>query len=202
MDGEAIRSFIAVELPAELVKRLRDFQAGFSSAKLRCVKWVGPGSIHLTLKFLGNVDSGRLEAVKEAAAAAVRSQRLFQLTTGRTGFFPGPQRARVFWLGLEGDIEELGRLHQGIDRAMAGLGFESENRPFTAHLTLARLRDECSTAERLEFAGLVRPAVFESGPPVQVKSVALMRSQLTLRGALYTQLAEFPLQHSEPLTDG
>lgn len=194
MNGEAVRSFIAVELPAELVKRLKDFQSGLSSARLRCVKWVDPGSIHLTLKFLGNVDPGRLEAVKDAAEAAVRSHRPFQLTTGSTGFFPGPQRARVFWLALEGDIEELGRLQQGIDRAMSNLGFESENRPFTAHLTLARLREGCSSAERLEFAGLVRPAAFEPGPPMGVQAAALMRSQLTPKGAVYTRLAEFPLQ--------
>jgi len=194
MNGEAIRAFIAVELPAELVKRLKDFQSGLSSARLRCVKWVDPGSIHLTLKFLGNVDPGRLEAVKDAAEAAVRSHRPFQLTTGSTGFFPGPQRARVFWLALEGDIEELGKLQQGIDRAMSNLGFESENRSFTAHLTLARLREGCSSAERLEFAGLVRPAAFEPGPPMGVKTAALMRSQLAPKGAVYTRLAEFPLQ--------
>jgi 2'-5' RNA ligase len=196
VNGEAVRSFIAIELPVDLVTRLRNFQAGLNSPKLRYVKWVDPGSMHLTLKFLGSVDAGRLESIKEAAATAVRSQHPFELTTGSIGFFPGPQRARVFWLGLEGDTEELGRLQQGIDRAMAGLGFEIESRPFTAHLTLARLRDECSGAERLEFAGMVRPAVFEPGPPIQVQAVALMRSQLTPRGALYTRLAEFPMQGS------
>jgi len=194
MNGESIRAFIAVELPAELIKRLKDFQTLLSPVHLRGVKWVDPGSIHLTLKFLGNVDAGRLEAVKQTVAVAVKSQRPFQLTTGGTGFFPGPQRARVFWLGLEGDIEDLGGLQKGIDRAMAGLGFESENRPFTAHLTLARLRDECSSAERLEFTSLVHPAVFESGPPLHVHTVALIRSQLTPRGAVYTRLAEFPLK--------
>jgi 2'-5' RNA ligase len=193
MNGEAVRSFIAVELPAELVKRLKDFQSGLSSARLQYVKWVDPGSIHLTLKFLGDVELTRLEAVKESAAAAASLSHPFQLTTGSTGFFPGLQRARVFWLGLEGDIEDLGRLQQGMDRAMSMLGFDSENRPFTAHLTLARLREGCSGAQRLEFAGLVGPAVFEHGPPMQVKAAALMRSQLTPRGAVYTRLAEFLL---------
>ncbi len=194
MNDEAVRSFIAIELPAELVKRLRDLQAGLNSSRLRSVKWVDPGSIHLTLKFLGNVDPGRLEAIKGATEAVAMSQRPFQLSTGHTGFFPGPQRARVFWLGLEGDIDELGKLQQGIDRAMAGLGFESENRPFTAHLTLARLREECSREERLEFTGLAQHAVFEAGPSIQVRSVALMRSRLTPKGAVYTRLAEFDLK--------
>jgi len=194
MSGEAVRSFIAIELPAELVKRLKDFQAGLGPGRLQYVKWVDPASIHLTLKFLGDVDPGRLEAVKESAAAAVASHSPFKLTTGRTGFFPGPQRARVFWLGLEGDTGELGRLQKDIDIAMSKLGFESENRPFTAHLTLARLREGCSGAQRLEFAGLAGPALFKAGPPVRVQEVALMRSRLTPQGAVYTRLAEFALQ--------
>jgi len=194
MNGEPTRAFIAIELPAELVKRLKDFQAGLNPARLRYVKWVDAGTIHLTLKFLGNVDTGRLEAVMRSTEDAVKEHSPFQLTTGRTGFFPGPQRARVFWLGLEGDAGELGRLQQDIDRAMAGLGFESESRPFTAHLTLARLREGVSATERIEFAGLVQPAVFKPGPPIRVGAVALMRSQLTLRGAVYTRLAELPLK--------
>lgn len=194
MNSETIRSFIAVELPVELVARLKDFQAGLSSSRLRFVKWVDPGSIHLTLKFLGNVDAKHIEEVKGAIEDVAALHGPFQLTTGHTGFFPGPQRARVFWLGLEGDTGELGRLQQGIDRAMAGLGFESEIRPFTAHLTLARLREECSREQRLEFSKLAQQAVFKAGPPIQVRSVALMRSRLMPQGAVYTRLAEYELK--------
>lgn len=193
MTGEAVRLFIAIELPAELVTRLRDFQSEPGLTRLPYAKWVDPGSIHLTLKFLGDVDPARLETVKESAAAAARPFHPFVLSTGRTGFFPGAQRARVFWLGLEGEVAELGRLQQGIDRAMSKLGFESENRPFTAHLTLARLREGCSGSQRLEFAALAGAAVFEPGPPMPVEAVALMRSQLTPKGAVYTRLAEFDL---------
>ncbi|MBN1691779.1 MAG: RNA 2',3'-cyclic phosphodiesterase [Dehalococcoidia bacterium] len=193
MNGETIRSFIAIELPAELVVRMKSYQSGLSASRLRFVKWVDPGSIHLTLKFLGNVDAKRIEAVKGALEAVAALHRSFQLTTGRTGFFPGPQRARVFWLGLEGDIVELSGLQQGIDRAMAALGFESESRPFTAHLTLARLREECSREQRLEFTGLAEHAAFGAGPPIKVRSVSLMRSRLTPQGAVYTRLAEYEL---------
>ncbi|MFA5078258.1 MAG: RNA 2',3'-cyclic phosphodiesterase [Dehalococcoidia bacterium] len=194
MNNETVRSFIAVELPAELVARLRGFQTGLNSSRLRFVKWVDPGSIHLTLKFLGNVDAGRLEAVKSALETATMPHRTFRLATGQTGFFPGLQRARVFWLGLEGDTAELSGLQQDIDRAMAGLGFERESRPFTAHLTLARLREECTREQRQEFTGLAQHAAFESGPDIQVQSVALMRSRLTPQGALYSRLAEYELK--------
>jgi len=194
VDNETVRSFIAVELPGELVARLRDFQAGLNSSRLRFVKWVDPGSIHLTLKFLGNVDARRLEAVKSALETATMPHRPFRLTTGQTGFFPGLQRARVFWLGLEGEIAELSGLQQDVDRAMAGLGFEKESRPFTAHLTLARLREECTREQRQEFTGLAQHAVFQSGADIQVRSVSLMRSRLTPRGAIYSCLAEYELK--------
>lgn len=194
MNNETIRSFIAIELPAELVARLKNFQDRLSSSCLRFVKWVDPGSIHLTLKFLGNVDAKRLEAVKGAIEAVTVAHRPFRLTTGQTGFFPGLQRARVFWLGLEGDIGELSDLQQGIDSATAALGFESESRPFTAHLTLARLREECSREQRLEFSGMAQHAAFGAGPPMKVRSVSLMRSRLTPQGAVYTRLAEYELK--------
>jgi len=193
MNDDTVRSFVAIKLPDELVTRLRTFQAGLSASRLRFVKWVDPGSIHLTLKFLGNVDAKRIEAVKGALEAVTALHRPFQLTTGHTGFFPGLQRARIFWLGLEGDIGELSGLHQGIDSAMATLGFESESRPFTAHLTLARLREECSREQRLEFTELAQHAAFGAGPPIKVRLVSLMRSRLTPQGAVYTRLAEYEL---------
>ncbi len=194
MDNETVRSFIAVELPAGLVARLRDFQTGLNSSRLRFVKWVDPGSIHLTLKFLGNIDVGRLDAVKSALETATTPHRPFRLTTGQTGFFPGPQRARVFWLGLEGDISELIRLQKDVDMSMAQLGFESETRPFAAHLTLARLREECTREQRQEFSRLAQHAVFKSGPGIKVRSVSLMRSRLTPQGAIYSRLAEYELK--------
>jgi 2'-5' RNA ligase len=194
MDNETIRLFIAIELPAELVIRLRSFLSSLKSSRLPFVKWVDPGSIHLTLKFLGNINAERLDAIKSALESVAVPHGQFQLATGHTGFFPGPQRARVFWLGLEGDTAELVRLQQAIDRAMTVLGFESESRPFTAHLTLARLREDSTREQRLEFTGLTQNAVFEHGPVIQVRSVSLMRSRLTPQGAVYTRLAEYELK--------
>jgi len=194
MDNETVRSFIDIELPVDLVAQLRQFQANLNTSQLRFVKWVDPGSIHLTLKFLGNIDHKRLEAVKRSLETSVIPHRPFQLTTGHTGFFLGLLCGRVFWLGLEGDIVELCNLQQDIDRAMAAVGFESENRPFTAHLTLARLREECTVEQRQAFVQLVQNAVLQAGPAMQVRSVSLMRSRLTSNGALYTRLAEYELK--------
>ena len=196
MVDEIIRSFIAVELPGELVRQLRDFQAGLKSPGVRMAKWVDPGSMHLTLKFLGNVEVKGLSAVKDETAAAVGSSRRFHLFTGRTGFFPDPRRPRVYWLGLEGDVDALVTLHKTIDAAMSKLGYARENRPFTAHLTLARLREESSTGDRLDFARMAQAKAFDPPCKIEVGSVALMRSRLTPQGAVYTRLAEFGLPDS------
>jgi 2'-5' RNA ligase len=195
MADEVIRSFIAIELPGKLVKQLKDFQAGLKSPA-HPVKWVDPGSIHLTLKFLGDVEAGRLAAVKDETAIAVGSSRRFHLVTAGTGFFPDPGRPRVFWLGLEGDIDAMVTLHKAIDEAMSKLGYAREKRPFTAHLTLARLREESSIDGKMEFARKVKAQVFKPPCNIEVKSVALMRSRLTPRGAIYTRLAEFGLPDS------
>jgi len=193
MAGEVIRSFIAIELPGVLVKQLKDFQAGLRSSGVHPAKWVDPGSMHLTLKFLGNVDVKNLAEVKDETGNAVRSSRRFHLLTGQTGFFPDPGRPRVFWLGLEGDIEALVALHKAIDAALSKLGYASENRPFTAHLTLARLREESGVNDRVDFARAVQGQAFKPPCNIEVNSVVLMRSQLTPRGAVYTRLAEFEL---------
>jgi 2'-5' RNA ligase len=196
MADEVIRSFIAIELPGDLIKQLRDFQGALKSPGIRSAKWVDPGSMHLTLKFLGNVEVKSLAAVKDETGIALRSSRRFYLVTGRTGFFPDNRKPRVFWLGLEGDIEALVALHKVIDEAMSKLGYARENRQFTAHLTLARLREESSIDDRMDFARTVQAQVFKPPCNIEVRSVALVRSQLTPRGAIYTRLAEFGLPDS------
>jgi 2'-5' RNA ligase len=84
-------------------------------------------------------------------------------------------------------------LHKAIEDAMSKLGYAGESRPFTAHLTLARLREESSITDRVDFARSVQARVFKPLYDIEVNSVALMRSQLTPRGAIYTRLAEFGL---------
>ena len=193
MANEVVRCFIAVELPVDLIKQLKDFQEGLKSPGVNPAKWVDPASMHLTLKFLGDVDVQNLAALKDETGVAVRSSRRFHLVTGRTGFFPDHRRPRVFWLGLEGDIDALVMLHKAIDDAISKLGYARESRPFTAHLTLARLKEESNINDRGKFARTVQTAVFVPPCNMEVNSVALMSSRLTPRGAIYTRLAEFAL---------
>lgn len=193
MDNQKIRSFIAIELPPGLRNKIAEFQAGLKKPEWDFVKWVGPDLMHLTLKFLGNQSADRLDIVKTVLVAVVGDCRSFNLFTGQTGSFPDGKRIRVFWLGLEGEIERLQNLQKAIDVSLAARGFPVEKRPFTAHLTLARLRDECSMQERSAFADSIRGVRFEPTLNFTVDQIALMKSILTPKGPLYTKLAEYKL---------
>lgn len=190
---DEVRVFIAVELPSDLKSLLRDFESKLIIPGFRCARWVDPAAIHLTLKFLGNVSTKILDEIKREVEIEVRKSRPFTLSIGETGCFPNLKRPRVFWIGLCGETDKLLALQANIDEATGKLGFPKESRPFTAHLTLARLRDDYSITEKKRFADAVEGAAFGADYSMLVNSVSLIRSQLRPEGALYTRLSEFGL---------
>jgi 2'-5' RNA ligase len=193
INRDEIRAFIAIELPGELKSMLKDFENKLKTPKSSCAKWVDPASIHLTLKFLGNTGPKLLDELKRDVEAEVRKSQPLMLATAETGCFPNTLRPRVYWLGLSGDIDRLLDLQSRIDECASRLGFPRESRPFTAHLTLARLRDDCSVAQRSGFAELVKGARLEPGFSMRVSAVSLIRSQLRPEGAIYTRLSRFEM---------
>ena len=189
-DGQ-LRSFVAIPLPGELKSKIAIFQSGFKTLGFGFVKWVEPESMHLTLKFLGNQNLMKLETVKRVLNTCTAGCKPFTLSTGQIGCFPNYRRIRIFWLGLDGDVDRLLDLQEEIDKALAKEGFPREGRPFTAHLTLARLRDESSPQDRLELAEKIQGASFEPCCGFNVDHIVLMKSTLTPHGPLYTRLSEF-----------
>lgn len=186
---EQIRSFIAIELPEEAKKGLARLRRELERDEHRFVKWVDPGGVHLTLKFLGNIPSKRVAEITEAIRTAAQGISPFHLEISGTGVFPSVKQVRVFWVGVGGEVDKLSRLEQNIDSALTALGFAKEERPFVPHLTLARIREGTSPPERGSFGELVRSAILEDKYPIEVEAVRLMRSQLTPAGAIYTCLS-------------
>jgi len=185
---EQIRSFIAIELPEEVKKGLARLRKELERDEHKFVKWVDPGGIHLTLKFLGNIPFKRVAEVTEAMKEAAQGISPFHLEISGLGVFPSLKQVRVFWVGIGGEVDKLSRLQQNIDSALAVLGFAKEERPFVPHLTLARIREGASPAERRNFGELVGSTVFKDRYPVEVEAISLMRSQLTPVGAIYSRL--------------
>ncbi|MFC1929234.1 RNA 2',3'-cyclic phosphodiesterase [Chloroflexota bacterium] len=196
---EQIRSFIAIELPDELKLELKQLEARLKSGNQPWVKWVDPDSIHLTLKFLGNVAIDRTSEITKAIEEAAQGIRPFQLEVNGLGVFPNLKRVQVVWVGVVGEVDKLGQLQQRIESKLAQLGFTLESRPFTAHLTLARLRNQASLDERQGFGQLIAGTKFEAGT-IKVDAVSLMRSQLTREGAIYSRISLVRLEKPLPKT--
>jgi len=196
---EQIRSFVAIELPEEAKKGLTRLRKELERDEYRFVKWVAPGGIHLTLKFLGNIPSNRVTEITEGIKKAAQGISPFLLEISDLGAFPSLKQARVLWVGVGGELDKLSTLQQNIDSALAALGFAKEERTFVPHLTLARIREGASPPERTSFGELVGATVFEDKYPVKVEAIKLMRSQLTPAGALYTCLSVVGLGRQEGL---
>ncbi len=191
---ERIRSFIAIELSGEVKKTLTRLQNRLKSGCRAPVRWTEPDGTHLTLKFLGDIDPGISGKITAAMAEAARGVHPFHLAVSGLGVFPDPRRVRVVWVGITGDLEKLTQLQKSIESALSPLGFMTEARPFTPHLTLGRVRDQARPDERQSLGQLVPGTVNESECRFDVNSVHLIKSQLTPQGPIYTRIGSVELK--------
>ena len=186
-----IRSFVAVELPEAVKAALTRLQEEVKTGGAG-VKWVQPGGVHLTLKFLGYVDESKVPALVQALTRACEGFGPLEVALSGLGVFPSPSRPRVAWVGLSGGVETLLRLQEGVEKVLSPFGFPREERAFTPHLTIARLREGVAPDEARAFGQAFLRASPES-VSFKVEGISLMKSQLTPSGALYTRLASIPL---------
>ena len=188
--SQQLRLFVACELPDEVRRALGRVQEDLRRLGADRLRWVRPESIHVTLKFLGGVESSRVEGITAALGSAIEAFELRLRLASLGGF--GGARLRVVWVGLDGDVEGLAALAGRVEAALQPLGFPRERRPFAAHLTVARVPDQVPSAEPRQLASLVdryRPPPL---PSMTFAQVSLMQSQLGPGGSVYKRLATFP----------
>lgn len=191
---EKIRSFIAIELSDDVKESLSSLMQRLKPEKHPQVKWVAADSVHLTLKFLGGVYSDQIPGITEAINSAARGVPPFELKLGGLGTFPNSQQPRVIWVAVAGDTKKLKLLHRGIDGALSHLGFSSEKRAFTPHLTLGRMKDRASSEDKARIGKLVTATKYAGGAAMQVSGVSLMKSTLTPAGPIYSRLESIVLR--------
>lgn len=150
--------------------------------------WVAAENLHVTLKFLGGVDEGRLADVGAALERAA-SVPAFEVAVQGLGAFPSLNRPRVLWAGTSGS-SAFTRLAESVDRGLVALGFAPEERGFTPHVTLGRVREPRRDPG---LAGALEAAASRPFGALRVDRVSLMQSDLSPRGARYTELAAFSL---------
>jgi len=185
---ESIRTFIAVEIPDEardvissVISELRGFCSG--------VRWVPPENLHLTLKFLGNLNPERLSALRSALGGALVGARAFGITLSGIGAFPDLRRPRVFWIGVGDGREDFEELYNRVEDALSGEGFPREGRRFSPHLTIGRVKSPKG------LGGAASKIADITFPPQKfiVDEVVLMRSDLKPSGPIYTPLERYGL---------
>ncbi|MHB1005620.1 MAG: RNA 2',3'-cyclic phosphodiesterase [Chloroflexota bacterium] len=190
-----VRTFIALELPDEVKAALAQVQTDLRAAAQRrqlplgaALKWVEPEGIHLTLQFLGGVETDLvpdIERAVEEAGAGVSAPGLGLQTVGA---FPNPRQPLVLWVGLAGDVYAVAELQQRVRSNLGNLGFAPEARPFSPHLTLARLREQASQDERRAVATLVATGVPVPAVTFVARRLNVMKSELHPAGARYSAL--------------
>lgn len=184
-----LRTFIAIELTSELRDSLGQLQHHLQAQVApRSVRWVRPEGVHLTLKFLGDTAVDRVDAVSAELAQAASEVCPFSFTVGGLGCFPNTQRPRVLWVGLQEPTGELARLRNAIEARVAPLGFPTEKRPFSPHLTLGRVQRRASKSEVREIGQIVASSEIGIVGAVATTTIAYIKSDLRPSGAVYTIL--------------
>ncbi len=137
---QTLRAFVAVMVPDEVAVFLRQVQTQVQLPGMN-IRWVATKNIHLTLKFLGDIDSSRIPEVAAQMDAAAGMIGPFSLAAKGVGVFPNLRRARVLWVGLAGDLDRLNEIQATLESGMESIGFRRESRNFGAHLTIGRIRN-------------------------------------------------------------
>lgn len=188
-----MRAFIAFELPHSIRQELAALSHGLQHIlKGGWLRWVPPDNLHLTLKFLGELPATQLPSLTAELQALARSTQPIPFSLGELGAFPNLARPRVLWVGLQAP-PALAQLAAALEQRLLAHGFAAEPRPFTPHLTLARLRPWASGAQVASVAPAL-PAF--SLPPRQstLSELTLFESQLKATGAVYNALVRMPLR--------
>jgi 2'-5' RNA ligase len=185
-----MRTFIAADINDQLRGRIEKLQSEIKRRlKIQTgIKWVKPQLIHLTLKFLGDVDEQRIDEMYESLELVCQDYKAFDLEFTKVGSFGRPPK--VLWLGIEKPVSELQKLASDLEDAFEELGFEKEQREFSPHLTLARIPEK---------ADRTLPQIIESigkidAPKITIDSVNFYKSQLTSDGPIYTLLKKIKLK--------
>ena len=173
--------FVAIDLPPNVVAQLQELCCGVPGAR-----WVEAAQMHLTLRFIGEVDGGVFRDIKEGLADIETEG--FALQVKGLGFFPPRKTPRVLWAGIA-PVEQVSALRRRIDNVLLGLGLEPEGRKFSPHITLARLHDTPLARLGLFLAG---NSLFAT-PEFPVSEFHLYSSQLTAKGAFHTIEASYSL---------
>jgi 2'-5' RNA ligase len=184
-----LRAFIAITPPVALQQAFAEVRASVERQAFPW-RWVNPAQVHVTLKFLGDIEPALVDPIAQAMSRTVTGQAPFTLLARGIGCFPNLSRPRVLWMGLDDAQQILTQLHQRLEAELTPLGFVPEARPFRPHFTLARAQHGPGRSQLAPLLHAYRERQFGA---VVVEQMQLLQSQLHRQGAIHTLLRSVTL---------
>lgn len=197
MSSAPLRAFIAIEIPEAILDRIASHTADLRrSLGDEIIRWVPTNNIHLTLKFLGDISSANVDILAQVLTAETRQIRPFTIQISRLGVFPDLRRPRVIWIGVESP-PALKMLQHGLETSAERLGYAAEDRPFSPHLTIGRIRQRTSTQQNQRIRDILSDVKIGELGSAQVDVIHIFKSDLKPGGAVYTRLHSAYLDRSD-----
>jgi RNA 2',3'-cyclic 3'-phosphodiesterase len=178
-----MRLFIALPLPKAIEESLGELIFVLKQ-KGRDVKWVAPKNIHMTAKFLGEVGEDKVEKIKQTVTSIAGRHSAVKSNINQLGAFPNLSRPRVIWIGLQEGIEKLAAIVGDVESEMEQLGFSREEKKFSPHITLGRIREGSQIEELINLLKSYQLTPME----LVFDNLVLFQSTLTPQGPIYTRL--------------
>lgn len=188
----SIRTFIAIKVPPSVQSVVTKIQESFKQIRSP-VRWVKPSHLHLTLKFLGDVPEENIGATKKCLAEASHGISAFILKTTEVGVFPNINYPRVFWIGFSDPTGQLHKLEENIEYNLKKIGFKPEDRKFSPHLTIGRIK---SLKGKTDIIRMIHEEKKVSCKDIYVTCFKLMKSELQSTGPEYSVLHSFSLKEA------
>jgi len=189
-----LRTFIAVDIPSHIRQTIQQQTEPLrKTLGTSLVRWVAVENLHLTLKFLGDVSPTNIEMLKQMLRAEADLVQNFEMDIQGLGSFPNLRRPRVLFIGIQAPAG-LESLYHGIETACARLGYASEERRFSPHLTIGRVRVDIPASGQQKIRDALEETMIDSAGIARVDSVHLYKSELKPTGSAYTRLFSAPLK--------
>jgi len=192
-----MRTFIAIELDKEIKDKISSMQDMLKQTNAD-VKWVKPENIHLTLKFLGEIDEKKAEKIKNILAELTKDKQIFEIMINELGAFPKLEFPRVIWIGIKQGAERALNIASELADKLVSIGFAKEKRKFSAHITIGRVRSNKNRPELIEAVTKFNAGKSKEFTPLEkdfltgftqsVKGLTLFKSTLTSKGPVYDAL--------------
>ena len=193
-----LRTFLAIELPDSIKKEILYYIQSYRDLAKSMIKWVNRENLHITLKFLGEFDQSHVQHLNFKLIDHLKSIPIFKIHIDRMGAFPNLHKPKVIWLGLDYP-ENFDQIYRHIEDSVVRLGYEADDKSFSPHLTLGRVRRDLSISEIKDIGQIMTSANLSFQAEFIAERVTFFQSELTREGPIYTKLFEVNLASSPSL---